>query len=659
MSSSNRPTDTQSILAPSKSNFTKKGPDLSVIKPSIQTTLTGMRQAVRSLETGTPEVKKVLFDEVNVIYECKVCMNMFRSIANLIAHKRTFCKEVSAKVRHKYEEDENKENFTTVEVTPEEVDSVDVSTWNMQNYSPSMDLIRTTGILNDMLAGSPVVNKLRPAKTISSVTSKLLSAVNSDSDLSDGKAKQDELSDRLIIEPIFNTSNALFQTWKVSPDQHTIGTLQNDLNIQRVIDNHVIVQRPIKKVDALTDKSAVKSKKKDTEGLILRLPCCFCKAHFSKFQFLRRHMKRQHDKDSTYSNAQRKSIMKKAFQGSPGKWNETPEHAEYVKQSAKTNIHTVSSTIAPVKKCRVTLQNIKIGDDLIQKLSKNGAAEKPSPVDHEEDRIPADVESKLKMHINRRNLQCKLCYRRFSRTQLALQHVASTHLHLKRFQCNVCDFGAWNRNHVLRHVEKTHRSRNIADCVDENEREVYFSKFINLPEEEAKEKAVQPPGLLLNHNLKDFDCAQIAVCPKECEESRLGYNGKNSVQQADNDMVPVSFISGIKSQIRTSVEEMDSDTKATFNRASLKRKGSSSSPTKDRKLSKVGQASELLSLPELMNSLPSIWVSNQEPTVSDMSTESILQNYQKTSVPGVPPPTSPTKERRSRPGSGRRSAHHI
>jgi len=220
--------------------------------------------------------------------------------------------------------------------------------------------------------------------------------------------------------------------------------------------------------------------------LILRLPCCFCKAHFSKFQFLRRHMKRQHDKDSDFSNAQRKAIMKKAFHGSPGKWNETPGHVESIKQSAKTELHTVGApTIAPVKKCRVTLQNIKIGDELIQKLfteSKNRAAENPSPVGHEEDRIPADVESKLKMHINRRNLQCKLCYRRFGRTQLALQHVASTHLHLKRFQCNVCDFGAWNRNHVLRHVEKTHRSRNITDCVDENlkihERCISLSLFI-------------------------------------------------------------------------------------------------------------------------------------------------------------------------------------
>jgi len=42
-----------------------------------------MKQAVHSLETGSLEVKRVLLNEANLIYECKVCLGMFRSIANL------------------------------------------------------------------------------------------------------------------------------------------------------------------------------------------------------------------------------------------------------------------------------------------------------------------------------------------------------------------------------------------------------------------------------------------------------------------------------------------------------------------------------------------------------------------------------------------------
>jgi len=59
------------------------GPDLSILKPPILTTITGMKQAVHSLETGSLEVKRVLLNEANLIYECKVCLGMFRSIANL------------------------------------------------------------------------------------------------------------------------------------------------------------------------------------------------------------------------------------------------------------------------------------------------------------------------------------------------------------------------------------------------------------------------------------------------------------------------------------------------------------------------------------------------------------------------------------------------
>ena len=63
--------------------FFDLGPDLSVLKPPILTTITGMKQAVHSLETGSLEVKRVLLNEANLIYECKVCLGMFRSIDNL------------------------------------------------------------------------------------------------------------------------------------------------------------------------------------------------------------------------------------------------------------------------------------------------------------------------------------------------------------------------------------------------------------------------------------------------------------------------------------------------------------------------------------------------------------------------------------------------
>ena len=77
---------------------------MSVLRPGITTTVTGMRQAIHALETGTGEVRNYLLNEINLIYECKVCHNMFRSLANLIAHKRSFCKQQYRQVKHVYED---------------------------------------------------------------------------------------------------------------------------------------------------------------------------------------------------------------------------------------------------------------------------------------------------------------------------------------------------------------------------------------------------------------------------------------------------------------------------------------------------------------------------------------------------------------------------
>ena len=77
-------------------NMTNRGPDHALLRPSIKTNVTGkiffkflfysdvisiflgIRQVLHALEKGSKEVRKYLLDEVNVVYECKVCMNFFR-----------------------------------------------------------------------------------------------------------------------------------------------------------------------------------------------------------------------------------------------------------------------------------------------------------------------------------------------------------------------------------------------------------------------------------------------------------------------------------------------------------------------------------------------------------------------------------------------------
>ena len=78
-------------------NILNRGPDSSLLRPSIKTSVTGLfiflqkyftcvckyfnlgvRQIIKALEASSPEIRDYLLNEVNVVYECKVCMNMFR-----------------------------------------------------------------------------------------------------------------------------------------------------------------------------------------------------------------------------------------------------------------------------------------------------------------------------------------------------------------------------------------------------------------------------------------------------------------------------------------------------------------------------------------------------------------------------------------------------
>ena len=117
------------------------------------------------METGTGEVKNFLLNEINLMYECKTCFSVFRSIANLVAHKRTFCKGRYQGVLHLYQDKEGLDaaEMQTVVIEAEPVECVvDQDKWKLEDYAPSYELLKTSGILQDIYSG-PVINRLLPA----------------------------------------------------------------------------------------------------------------------------------------------------------------------------------------------------------------------------------------------------------------------------------------------------------------------------------------------------------------------------------------------------------------------------------------------------------------------------------------------------------------
>lgn len=52
----------------------------------------GIQSIVDFWHDATPEVKNLLANECDIIFQCRACDNFFRSLINFISHKRTFCR---------------------------------------------------------------------------------------------------------------------------------------------------------------------------------------------------------------------------------------------------------------------------------------------------------------------------------------------------------------------------------------------------------------------------------------------------------------------------------------------------------------------------------------------------------------------------------------
>ncbi|KAI5646389.1 hypothetical protein NE865_01322 [Phthorimaea operculella] len=85
-----------------QSNEDDEGIDFAVLRKPIPTSVTGFAQARKIFDLATEELKDLLANECDLMYECKVCRNIFRSLANFISHKRVYCKEKFSTTVHSH-----------------------------------------------------------------------------------------------------------------------------------------------------------------------------------------------------------------------------------------------------------------------------------------------------------------------------------------------------------------------------------------------------------------------------------------------------------------------------------------------------------------------------------------------------------------------------
>ena len=102
------------------------------------------------------QIREYLVHECNLIYECKSCMSLFRSLANFISHKRTFCRMRYRDRRHVprfdggFSEDNPSDEATVVVIAEEPVDTVVPSDFDLMDYCPSVELMKDLGILKEI-----------------------------------------------------------------------------------------------------------------------------------------------------------------------------------------------------------------------------------------------------------------------------------------------------------------------------------------------------------------------------------------------------------------------------------------------------------------------------------------------------------------------------
>lgn len=65
--------------------------DIALLMKSIDTNLSSIDQVLKVFRIATPEIIELLTKECSLIFECKICKNLFRSLANFMTHKRGYC----------------------------------------------------------------------------------------------------------------------------------------------------------------------------------------------------------------------------------------------------------------------------------------------------------------------------------------------------------------------------------------------------------------------------------------------------------------------------------------------------------------------------------------------------------------------------------------
>ncbi|XP_018332086.1 myb-like protein X [Agrilus planipennis] len=246
--------------------------DLSHIRKPIDTSIFGLGQVLSLIHTATDEVKNYITYECNILYECKVCRSIFRSLANFILHKRKYCQEKYS-IFQNYKANETYDDLKFCENDENNKDDNNSKTVK-EKHSKSLSNVLDT-----------LLNKQQSVFLTQTI---LNGNSNNESDLPENSDK----CGVLVLEKIKGCDNALFQTKNDKGHLNTDLMKSEVMEIHSILDNDEAILGPDGKILTTSSQKTNNSHfpKKD-------ITCTICNQKFSTKKTLSCHIKYKHNKN--------------------------------------------------------------------------------------------------------------------------------------------------------------------------------------------------------------------------------------------------------------------------------------------------------------------------------------------------------------------------
>ncbi|XP_033225366.1 uncharacterized protein LOC117178182 isoform X2 [Belonocnema kinseyi] len=254
--------------------------DLSNLRPPFKTSISNLKEVVKLFEDSTPEIKDLLTHEVNILYECRICGSIYRSLLNIVSHKRVFCKEKVNITTEKKSRDDQSSNVTCEEMQTLDLDE---STFDMLD-KPT----KNARILRSQAPRKP------QKKDLTSVVHMLQ---RKQEENLDDEVKQKHTAvqrkkdgcDQVVLQ-VMESKLAAFQTL-VEPNLSPVDLMENQVMELNNISNQDTVTLG---TDGLIEKSDSPVHFYNNDQDIDKLICETCHRTFSTRKMLNSHMKTLH-----------------------------------------------------------------------------------------------------------------------------------------------------------------------------------------------------------------------------------------------------------------------------------------------------------------------------------------------------------------------------